>query len=327
MARTGGARDAQVHDLLAGIEGTVQQFDNQAHWSDPAPDWLMMDNDTAATATILDTLLTLDPRSPLIMASVRWLMARRVDGAWDDTRSTALALHALADYAAHAQAFSGSSAFSVQVNGSTVGSGTITDANRGVARTFVLPLSALKPGSTAKVTLQQRGGSAALAYTIGLQTYLPVTQVKPVDHGITITRRYEAVGSSHGQAGSQLRVVLTLTTPEDLYYLRIDDPLPAGAEPVDPTLSTTSILSGITAQTTIPAGTTNLAWYISHVELHDDRASLFADYLQAGVYQYSYEIHLTTAGSYHTLPAQAKEYYFPDVYGHSAGQIYRIAAQ
>jgi uncharacterized protein YfaS (alpha-2-macroglobulin family) len=121
--------------------------------------------------------------------------------------------------------------------------------------------------------------------------------------------------------------VLTLTAPEDLYYLQIEDPLPAGAEPIDPTLRTTSVLSGITVQTTIPAGTTDLAWYISHVELHDDRAALFADYLPAGVYQYSYQIHLTTAGSYHTLPTVAREFYFPDVSGHSAGQIYRISAQ
>src|SRR5205823_1494852 len=163
--------------------------------SDKAPDWLMMEDSTTATAVILDALVRLDAHNPLILGSVRWLLSQRVDGAWDGTQSTALALRALVDYAAHTQPLSGTSRFS--------------------------------------------------------------------------------------------RVVLTLTAPQDLYYLAIEDPLPAGAEPVDPTLRTTSVLSGITSQTTIPKGTTDLGWYVSHVELRDDRAAIFADYLPAGTYQYS----------------------------------------
>ncbi|HWE60153.1 MAG TPA: hypothetical protein VHB98_00430, partial [Chloroflexota bacterium] len=125
---------------------------------------------------------------------------------------------------------------------------------------------------------------------------------------------------------SELRVVLTVTAPEDLYYLAIEDPLPAGAEAVDPSLRTTSILSGITSQTTIPRGSNDLGWYISHVEFRDDRTALFADYLPAGTYQYSYQIHLTSAGIYHALPTQAHLLYFPDVRGHGAGSFYIITA-
>jgi uncharacterized protein YfaS (alpha-2-macroglobulin family) len=121
-------------------------------------------------------------------------------------------------------------------------------------------------------------------------------------------------------------VILTLTAPQDLYYLVVEDPLPAGAEPVDPSLRTTSVLSGITSQTTVPKGTTDLGWYISHIELRDDRAALFADYLPAGTYQYSYQIHLTSAGTYHALPTQAQLFYFPDTYGHGTGRLYTIGS-
>ena len=63
------------------------------------------------------------------------------------------------------------------------------------------------------------------------------------------------------------------------------------------------------------------------MELLSDRAALFADYLPAGTYQYSYQIHLTSAGSYHALPTTARETYFPDVYGQGAGRIYKISAR
>ncbi len=51
-----------------------------------------------------------------------------------------------------------------------------------------------------------------------------------------------------------------------------------------------------------------------------------ADSLPAGTGQDSYQIHLTSAGSYHALPTTARETYFPDVYGQGAGQLYRISA-
>jgi hypothetical protein len=38
----------------------------------------------------------------------------------------------------------------------------------------------------------------------------------------------------------------------------------------------------------------DLAWYVSHIELRDDRAALFAPYLPAGVYRYKYTVQLTT---------------------------------
>ncbi|HVC83032.1 MAG TPA: hypothetical protein VNL35_21295, partial [Chloroflexota bacterium] len=329
IAQADGASDPRVADLLTSIKGAAQEFDNQAHWSDGSPDWQMMEDDTTATSIILDALVRLDPSSFLTQGAARWLMARRSDGAWggsqtwDSTQSTALALRALVDYALHAQPVAGNGSYSVQVNGKTVGSGTITSANGGQSQTVVVPVSTLAAAN--KVVIRQRG-NGSLFYSMLLRTYAPITTSPAVSHNILVSRRYEAVGGSHGQAGSDLRVVLTLTAPQDLYYLQIADPIPAGAEPVDPSLRTTSVLSTLTSQAVIPQGTNNLGWYVGHVELLSDQAVLFADYLPAGTYQYSYQIHLTSAGSYHALPTTAHETYFPDVYGQGAGQVYAISA-
>jgi uncharacterized protein YfaS (alpha-2-macroglobulin family) len=327
IAQMSGAHDRRVRNLVSDIAAAAQQFDNQAHWSDKSPDWLMMESDVSATSVILDALPRLDPGNPLIAGAVRWLKSQQEDGAWNSTQSTALAIRALVDYAIRTQAASGTSLFSVQVNGKTIGSGTITDASRGASLTYRVPVSALGGQSTAKVTLQQRGGGGQLDYTIALHTYQPITTIAAEEHGIVVNRQYEAISGSHSQAGSQVRVVLTVTAPEDLYYLQIEDPIPAGAQPVDPSLQTTSVLSGLTSQATIPRGTTDLSWYTSHVEDRNDRVALFADYLPAGTYQYSYQLHLTSAGSYHDLPTQAKMLYFPDVFGLGPGKIYPISSQ
>ncbi len=327
IAQTSGAGDPRVKALINDIGGAAQQFDNQAHWSDSSPDWLMMEDSVSATSAILDALIRLDPASPLVVGATRWLIVQQQQqGWWDSTLSTSLAVRALVDYAVRNQSSSGTSDYSVQVDGKTIGSGTITDATRGTPRTFTVPLSDLRPGGST-VTLQQRGGGGQLAYAVSLVTYQVVTRVGPVEHGIVVSRQYQPIAGSHSQAGSDVRVVLTLTAPEDLYYVQIEDPLPAGAEAVDPSLRTTSILSSLTSRTTIPSGTSDLSWYISHAEQRDDRVALFADYLPAGTYEYSYQLHLTTAGEYHDLPTQAKMLYFPDVYGHGSGKIYSITAR
>ncbi len=326
IAQMSGTGDPRVKALIDEIGGAAQQFDNQAHWSDKSPDWLMMEESVSATSAILDALIRLDPKNPLVVAATRWLMVQQQhQGWWGSTFSTSLSIRALVDYAVRNQPSGGPSAFSVQVDGKTIGSGSISDANRGMPRTFSVPLAALKAGGST-VTLQQRGGGGQLAYIVSLDTYQQVTKVAPVEHGIIVGRQYQAIAGSHSQAGSDVRVVLTVTAPEDLYYVQVEDPLPAGAEAVDPSLRTTSILSSLTSQTKIPAGTSDLSWYVSHAEQRDDRVALFADFLPAGTYQYSYQLHLTSAGTYHDLPTQAQLLYFPDVYGHGSGKLYTITA-
>jgi len=44
-----------------------------------------------------------------------------------------------------------------------------------------------------------------------------------------------------------------------------------------------------------------------------------ADYLPAGTYTITYLARASTVGQFHVLPATAKEFYFPDVAGRSAG--------
>ncbi|HWE63593.1 MAG TPA: MG2 domain-containing protein, partial [Chloroflexota bacterium] len=203
IGRLAGAHDPRVHNLLAALEGAAQQFDAQAHWSDKAPDWIMMEDDTSATAVALDALVRLDPGNPLVPGAVRWLMTQRIGGAWGTTQSTALALRALADYAVQMPPLSGTARFTVTVNGKVVGSGTITDANRGTLRSFTAPLGDL--GKSARVTITRQGGSGQMAYTVTLRTYQPITSVPADEHGILVTRRYEPVAGSHRQAGSELR--------------------------------------------------------------------------------------------------------------------------
>jgi hypothetical protein len=134
------------------------------------------------------------------------------------------------------------------------------------------------------------------------------------------------------EVGDVVKVRLTIIAPHDLTYVVVEDPLPAGGEPIDPTLATTSIADQ--EPTLYRAAEREMRsefyhwwwnWY-SRTEMRDDKVVLFADYLPAGTYEYSYTFRATRPGEYHVIPTTAREFYFPEVFGRGAGRMLTIRA-
>jgi uncharacterized protein YfaS (alpha-2-macroglobulin family) len=134
--------------------------------------------------------------------------------------------------------------------------------------------------------------------------------------------------------GDVIRVDLTLIVPHDIYYLVMEDPLPAGAEAIDTGLATTSVLAqGPNLQPTpLPGPKGEMIypyywwwwhWY-DRSELRDEKVVLFADYLYRGTYEYSYTMRATLPGEYKVIPTVANEFYFPEVFGRSDGRLLTI---
>jgi len=111
---------------------------------------------------------------------------------------------------------------------------------------------------------------------------------------------------------------LTIVAPNDLYYVRVVDRLPAGAEAVDTLLKT-----GALAPTLGGVGGWGW-WYFTHSEIYDDRVAVFASYLPAGSYEYTYVIRPSIAGQFRAMPAAAEQSYFPEVFGRSEGALFTI---
>ncbi len=316
-AEAGGRLDARGHTLLAELEAGGRPDAAGAHWEGVDGD-VVSDDDVHATATVLDALLETDPSNPLIAPATRWLVVARHGEVWQTTVDNAVALRTLSDELRGSGELQGRYSYGAALNGQTWGTGQVGAATLGTPRVLQAPLA---PGRSDTVVLTRSNRSGRLYYTLRLAYYPPVDRVPALSQGISVSRAYlygdRPVGRGAVPAGAVVRVRLTVTAPQDLYYVRVEDPLPAGAEAVDPTLLTTSQLQS--GGYTVPRGTTDLAWYLDHSELRDDRAVLFAGYLAAGVYRYEYDIHLTTPGVFHALPAHAQEDYFPEVFGRSTG--------
>jgi hypothetical protein len=123
--------------------------------------------------------------------------------------------------------------------------------------------------------------------------------------------------------GDLIEVRLTLTLPQMRNYLILEDPYPAGMEPVNPSLETESDLL---IKPEVQREGENTWWYptFTHSELRDERAVYYATYLSAGTYQVRYLLRASFPGEFKVLPATAGEMYFPSVYGRTDGTVFTV---
>jgi uncharacterized protein YfaS (alpha-2-macroglobulin family) len=164
---------------------------------------------------------------------------------------------------------------------------------------------------------------------------VPVT---PDIQGIVVERWYEGFDDgkpvTRVEEGDLVRVRLRVTVPADRAFVALEDPLPAGLEPVDTGLRTSSLgafapTSGRNSAVEIERSTWQGFLYgrwdggrwspWEHQELHDDRVSYFARVLWTGSYTASYIARATTAGSFVAPPAYAEEMYNPALQGRTGG--------
>ena len=179
----------------------------------------------------------------------------------------------------------------------------------------------------------QSDGAGRLYYRIGLRYAPDDLQLSARDEGFVVDRMYEAVddprdvtrdadGTWHVRAGATVRVRLTMVADARRTHVALVDPLPAGLEPVNPTLAVSQTFPpeepGPEAMTADA-----MAWcwcwhWFEHQNMRDDRVEAFTSYLAGGTYEYTYIARATTPGRFVVPPTKAEELYAPEVFGRSA---------
>lgn len=324
------ANDPRITTLTTSMVNSAILSATGMHWQEKTRDYWNWNTDTRTTAILLDTMVKIDPQNALNAGAVRWLMANRKNGIWGSTQENAWTLMALTGWMVQSGELQADYSFIAALNGKTVAQGQANAANlREVTEVNLSIVDLLKDQSNA-LTFARDGQSGRMYYTAGLKVYLPVPQVKALDQGITISRRYvtledKKTAVTQAQQGDLLLAQITLVAPNDLHYVLVEDPLAAGFEAVDTSLKTSP-------QAAAP-GTLNWErldedgwgwWYFSHAEMRDEKLVLSSRYLPAGTYVYTYLVRASTPGMFNVIPPTAQEFYFPEVYGRGDGSTFEV---
>jgi uncharacterized protein YfaS (alpha-2-macroglobulin family) len=321
-----------VQALVDLITNRAEVTATGAHWSETQDDLFNWNTDTRTTAIILKALIQVQPESLLLPNVVRWLMSARQGAAWETTQETAWSVMALTDWMKKNAELKPNYTFDVLLNGKALLSdGKANPENVRQPSYLFVQVKDLLTDQANRLTFERTGGDGTLYYTANLYAYLPIEQTKALTRGISLTRAYSLVNDkdhkpiTQAKVGDNIRVTLTIVAPEDLHYVVITDPIPAGTEAVDPNLPTTGTIGEAPKLSSADPLSRGWGWWwFSKTELRDDRVVMYASYLPKGTYQYTYTIRAGLSGEYRVIPATGEEFYSPLVYGRSDGAVFTI---
>ena len=303
-AGTAGPRLAQCAATLAAeLDAAAVRTGLGSHWTAGARyaySWL--DNDVEVTAQVLRAVLELKPESENTVPAVRWLMATRSGKSWRSTKDTAAAVLALTNYLEHAKELRPEYTARVFVGGKQVG-----EAQMGTESVFADPVrfevqaADLRPGDN-QLRIE-KDGPGTVYWSARLHYLVPAEDALPVAEGIAVKRTYRVPVENPIAAGAQppgaaVQVELRIVAEENMRYVLLEEPIPAGCE--------------VVAGDDEPWGQ---PW--DRREVWDNRIVFFFDYLPKGDHFTEYVLRTEAPGQYNILPSTAMLMYFPEVRGHN----------
>ncbi|MDW8291811.1 MAG: Ig-like domain-containing protein [Anaerolineae bacterium] len=331
------ADDPRIQTLLSDLRGAALLSASGAHWQERTFDWENFYGNTRSTSIALYALAQLDPKSALNANVVRWLIAAREGDTWASVQETEWAISAFAEWLARSGERDGTFAWRLALNGRPLLSGQAgTSAETQTAK---VALTELIANAANALSIERGAGQGRLYYTAHLRAFVPAESAPAVNRGLFVARKYERADCmpkpeqpcpaiTRARIGENVRVRLTLIVPSDAYFVRLVDYLPAGAEAINTTLRTTSRLADPQWLRRVgedPFGEFGWGWWwFGHSAIYDDRVAVFASYLPAGTYDYTYQFRPSLAGTFQVIPATAELSYFPEVFGRSEGTRFEI---
>ncbi|TNE51374.1 MAG: hypothetical protein EP343_04580 [Deltaproteobacteria bacterium] len=327
----GNAKDPRVSKLLQVLRNNVTETSGAAHFVEGATESLrrLMHSNDRSDAIILQTLLDIRPKEPLIPKLVRGLMRSRIRGRWSTTQANAFAMIAMDQYFRIYEKIVPDFTVSHWLGDGYLGGTTMKGRKMGIKEQMI-PMRFLMKQGRQPLVLEKKG-KGRLYYRIGMRYAPKSLKLKATSEGFTVKRTYEPVegkdtvfkgkdGRWKFRAGSYVRVRLTVVVPARRFYAAVVDPLPAGLEAVNLGLKTSASSYLGRKQSRRVYGSRSYYSYsaFNHTEKRDSMVVLFADRLPAGVYEYAYLARATTLGNFIVPPTRAEEMYSPETFGRSS---------
>ena len=194
-----------------------------------------------------------------------------------------------------------------------------------------LPRDTLLPLRIERSSHSGQAGQGRLYYTASLRYGIPVELAGARDEGIgvfveTIDSSGNPVTNSRLIPGKTYTRRITVSSSRDRTFVALRSPIPSGAEIVDSVFVTSSTAAPVEQEET----QTDYWDYRYYQEppmrfIMDDEARFHWDFFRAGRQQVEFRFRAVMPGIYPTPPATAECMYEAEIFGRSAGELFRIA--
>jgi len=326
LQAAGRKKDAKVVIENFDNTATFNAKHNDAHWGREHGWWYWYHGADESTSWVLQAMLTVDPENKYVPLAVNYLVRSRRGLYWRNTKSTAMAVLALARYAKQTGELDCDQTYTITVDGQISRTVRVTKQN---LFTFddrvVLNAEALAPGKhTIKIT---RKGSGSLYWGAHLKYIDTANRIKGGGNQMAIERkyfkltrekftntrriwkggkyvseefpdtRYKKTPMKFGAeiaSGELIEVQLNITTDHNFEYMIFEDPKPSGCEPHR-----------------LTSGGTYGGGVYANMELRDTRVVFFASWMPEGKRSISYKLRCEQPGTFRVLPTSGEAMYSP----------------
>lgn len=306
--------DVTARRVLTRLNARAVSRDSYTFWTGDTWHYAWEDDPIETTAYALRLNAALQPGSEIVSRAVAFLRSEQHGAWWYTTKDTAAAVYAIAEAERPAPSeFHPDETVSIVAGGRTVKTLRVHSAVLNAADAEIdVPASLLHDGVTVRIV---RTGTGALYWSSDFTRYAPwsvhavrdssrsiFARLFPKEPPLRIDRSYRVDHSGSWRIGDVVHVDVTVTASDDVQYVAIEDPFPAGVEYAPPQGE---------------GGTSN--W--SGVQFFDDRAVFFADEIyRSWPLHLSYDLRVTTDGAYAAPPPIAYAMYGPPVSATGSGE-------
>lgn len=320
-------KDPRASQVVSRIAANCRQTETAAWWDAGKDDLLGIEWDASkeATALSVEAILGSQPDSPLVPKAVRWLMEARTGYAWATTKQTAGIIRALTPYVVRTGELKPDYALRITVNGKEVLSRRVTPQDAGAPLPAEIMIPAPDPPYRIAV---EKNGSGSVYWSAAAEYYAP----GPMKHnGLRIEREYHQLVPEKTSSGEivyrqepfrgvanvgDLLLAQVTVSGDEWRYLMIEDPIPAGTEPVE--------------REDLYRLKSRPAWwetFFSRREFRDNRVVLFRERLPRGSQSFHYLLKVIRPGSFQASPARVEPMYQPGNIAATPSFEFRIVEQ
>ncbi len=294
-------------------------------------------SEVRSNCKILTSLLEQDSQGIFVEPLVKWIIDAQKLNKWGNTQENVYCLDAIKNYAAIYEKTKPNFDVVVKVSDKDLGKMKFKDYNQQPIANK-MPLSNFKKEAPNAVTIV-KSGEGRLYYTAKLRIAYKNPRLDPVNFGMKLERNYYVKSQSGAwvkqsntvniKRGDLVKIELKVSVPAQRYHVALADAIPAGLEPLNVALASTSVSDANAEGNT--RGGDSLDWYnlyssggFYHREMRLFGAQYFADSLPAGEYNLSYVAQAIAEGEFNTPPAIVEQMYEPEVYGKSSPAKFTI---
>jgi len=322
----GWGMDGKLNSLL---DGRVES-DARGIFVSPATNriWENYENSITDTALYLRSI-AIGKRDKNNEEIIRWLLnSRSKDGAWGSTQNTISAIEAIIEYVNWKKETNAEYSLVVNVNGSEFDNYAFNPSKIFDQVNKKVGINDLKSGINL-IEFDKSNHRSLFKDPFYYNTSLRYYSSSPsemVDNGFTIKRSFYSLNDNKNleplvsaQTGDVLRAHLEIVVPEGKNSITLEDFIPAGLEILDMDLITDQ-----KSLRSIEKEVKNNYLYPDYKEIKNDRAMIYKNNIEPGVYEFDYYVRALIRGVYLQLPSIVYESNDSNIFGQTSSSYFEI---